>query len=287
MPILLFLLLLIFAPSVHAKPDLLSFADSLATEEDHYRAITEYKRFLHYHPDDSRAAYAQLAIAQNLLSGQRWDQVDLALEKVWNLYPASSEAVAAKQLYADVAYDRGDYEIAQLRYQQLKNDSDKNNETIEYKIGLSQLQQNKPGAAKISFSKLPELLSQQLTLSLEEYRQLDRKSPQIAGTLSAILPGAGQFYTERPRQAGIAFALNAAFVYGAAEAWNNENYAVAGILSLFEIGWYGGNIYNAMNNAHKFNRRQEQRFLENFQRRFGLSLGWQQGHPQLQALFHF
>ncbi|MDX2495313.1 MAG: tetratricopeptide repeat protein, partial [Desulfuromusa sp.] len=280
--------LFLFVPPVYAEPDLLSFADSLVAEEDYYRAITEYKRFLHYCPKDSRVAYAQLAIAQSLLSGQRWEQADLAMEKVWTLYPDSLEAVAAKQLHADAAYNMGDYATAQQRYQQLKNDLPiANNEISEYKIGLSQLQQNKPEDARSSFSKLSEPLSQQLTLSLDEYQQLQQKSPQLAGTLSAILPGAGQLYTERPRQAGMAFALNAAFIYGAVEAWNNENYAVAGILSLFEIGWYGGNIYNAMNNAHKFNLRQKNQFLEQFQQSFGLSLGWQQGNPQLQALFHF
>ncbi|MCD6582426.1 MAG: tetratricopeptide repeat protein [Desulfuromusa sp.] len=285
MPILLLFMLIVFTPSAYAGTDLLSFADSLVAEKDHYRAITEYKRFLHYSPNDSRAAYAQLAIAQSLLDGQRWEQADLAMEKVWSLYPNSLEAVEARKLYAAAAYERGDYEAAQLRYQGLKNISP--NETSEYKIGLSQLQQNKLEDARASFAKLPAPLSQQLTLSLDEYQQLTRKSPQLAGTLSAILPGAGQFYTERPRQAGVAFALNAAFIYGAVEAWNNENYTVTGILSLFEIGWYGGNIYNAMNNAHKFNRRQEHHFLEHLQQRFGLSLGWQQGRPQLQALFHF
>ncbi len=288
MPAFLLLLLLIFVPAAYAKPDLISFADSLAVEGDYYRAITEYKRFLHYYPQDSRSAYAQLAIAKSLVVGERWEQADLMLEKVWNLYPESNEAVTAKQLYADAAYDRGDYATAQRRYQELKNDvPTANKETAVYKIGLSQLRQNMPDEARNSFNQLLTPLNQQLSLSLDEYQQLHQKSPQLAGTLSAILPGAGQLYTERPRQAGMAFALNAAFIYGAVEAWDNNNYAVAGILALFEIGWYGGNIYNAMNNAHKFNLRQQDQFLERFQQRFGLSLGWQKGHPQLQALFNF
>jgi tetratricopeptide (TPR) repeat protein len=288
MPILLFFLLMIFVPAASAEPNLLSFADSLVAEEDHYRAITEYKRFLHYSPEDSRAAYAQLAIAKSLLSGQRWEQADRALKKVWTIYPDSLEAKIAEQLYADAAYDRGDYAAARRRYEKLKNAlPTQSNAMPEYKIGLSQLQQNKPDEARGSFSELPAPLNQQLALSLDEYQQLPKKSPQRAGTLSALLPGAGQLYTERPRQAGVAFALNAAFIYGAVEAWDNENYALAGILSLFEIGWYGGNIYNAMNNAHKFNRNQQDHFLRKFQQRFGLSLGWHEGNPQLQALFNF
>ena len=288
MPTLLLLLLLVFVPNAYAETDLLSFADSLAAEEDYYRAITEYKRFLHYTPEDTRAAYAQLAIAKCLIAGQRWNQADLALGKVWNTYPDAIEAKAARQLHADAAYDRGDFAAAEMRYQRLRNSlTTESIDTARYKVGLSQLQQSKHDEARDSFLALQSPLDQQLSLSLDEYLLLPRKSPQLAGTLSAFLPGAGQLYTERPLQAGIAFALNTAFIYAAIESWENENYATAGILSLFEIGWYGGNIYNAMNNAHKFNQRQQDHFLKKFQRHFGLSLGWQQGHPQLQALFNF
>jgi len=284
----LFLLLLLFVPNAHAEPNFLSFADSLVAENEYYRAITEYKRFLHYTPEDTRAAYAQLAIAKCLLAGERWDKADLALEKVWAIYPGSIEAKTARQLYADAAYNRGDFATAETRYQRLRQIL--STESIDqplYKEGLSQLQQGKIDATRNSFAALQSPLNLQLSLSLDEYQQLPKKSPQLAGSLSALLPGAGQLYTERPLQAGIAFALNAAFIYGAIESWENENYATSGILSLFEIGWYGGNIYNAMNNAHKFNRRQGDHFLEQLQQRFGLSLGWQQEQPQLQALFKF
>jgi tetratricopeptide (TPR) repeat protein len=288
MPIILFILLLIFAPNAHAEPDFLSFADSLAAENDYYRAITEYKRFLHYSPKDTRTAYAQLAIGKCLLAGQRWEEADLALKKVWVSYPGSEEAQTARQLYADAAYDRGDFATAETRYQRLQETlTAESSDSNLFKEGLSQLQQSNLDEARESFSALQSPLRLQLSISLDEYQQLPKKSPQFAGVLSALLPGTGQLYTERPLQAGTAFALNAAFIYGAIESWENENYATAGILSLFEIGWYGGNIYNAMNNAHKFNRRQQDHFLIKLQQRFGLSLGWQQGHPQLQALFNF
>ena len=288
MPTFLLLLLLVCIPNAYAEADLLSFADSLAAEDDYYRAITEYKRFLHYTPEDTHAAYAQLAIAKCLIAGQRWGQADLALEKVWRAYPNSVEAKTARQLHADAAYDRGDFAAAETRYQKLRETLPTESiDNAHYKVGLSQLQQSKHDEARDSFSALQAPLDQQLSLTLDEYQQLPRKSPQLAGVLSAFLPGSGQLYTERPLQAGIAFALNTAFIYAAIESWDNGNYATSGILSLFEVGWYGGNIYNAMNNAHKFNRRQQDHFHIKFQHHFGLSLGWQQGHPQLQALFNF
>ncbi len=97
----------------------------------------------------------------------------------------------------------------------------------------------------------------------------------------------GQLYTERPQQAGIAFALNGAFIYGAVEAWENENFALAGILSLFELGWYGGNIFNAMNNAQQYYRCQRDSFLQQLQQRLDLSLGWRNNKPGLTAHYQF
>lgn len=286
MPIINFILLLLMVTStaMAGEPDQLSFADSLAAEGDHYRAITEYKRFLHYQPDELRAAYAQLQIAHSLIAGERWLQADQALEDVWTQYPASAEAALARQLYADAAWQRKDFDNAVNRYSALKDQSNAlTTEHQTYRLGLSELYRDRPEQARQHFNTLNNA---DLNLSIEQYQQLPHKSPNLAATLSALLPGAGQLYTERPRQAGIAFALNAAFIYGAVEAWNNENYTVSGILSLFEIGWYGGNIYNAMNNAHKYNQRQQQNFLERLQKRLDLSLEWTD-HPAITAHIHF
>jgi len=249
MPFIFLLLLLLPIPLFAQSPDMFSFAESLAAERDHYRAITEYKRFLHYQPQDARAPQAQLAIAESFYAGQRWAKGDAAAEKVWHKYPDSPQAGKARRLYARSAFDRADFQLAQQRYQQLKQLAPAESAHANLQIGRSLLEENRLTEAEQSFVQLPEPNRTDLQQFMSDYRKLPRKSPQLAGTLSALLPGAGQLYTERPKQAAVAMALNAAFIYGAIEAWNNENYAVAGILSLFEIGWYGGNIYNAMNNA--------------------------------------
>lgn len=287
MPVLLVILLLLSPAHLFAAPpDLFSFAESLAAEADHYRAITEYKRFLHYQPLDPRAPQAQLAIARSLLAGQRWAQSDAALEKVWQNYPNSPAALDSRRLYARSAFDRHDYAAARQRYQQLQEVSPDDAPLAATQTGLSYLAQDRPEDAAASFALLPESDGQLPQQGLAAYRQLPRKSATLAGSLSAILPGAGQLYSERPQQAAVAFALNAAFIYGAIEAWNNENYAVAGILSLFEIGWYGGNVYNAMNNAHKYNRDRREELQQRLQRG-GLSLGISNQTPWLQARFTF
>lgn len=287
MPVLLLIILLLFPAPSWADADLFSFAKSLAAEGDHYRAITEYKRFLYYYPEDPRAPQAQLAIAKSLLAGKRWQQLDRALEKVWQRFPDSPEALEAHRLYAEAAAQRKDFAEARVRYRQLKEKKQIDPQQADYQIGLSYFEEERPEEALKIFARLDPQRYPVLQQTLDDYRQLPYKSSRLAGTLSALLPGAGQLYCERPRQAAVAFALNAAFIYGAIEAWNNDNYAVAGLVSLFEVGWYGGNIYNAVNNAERYNRRHQERIEELLRKGFSLSFGIKERTPWLQAKIRF
>lgn len=214
---LLLLLLLLPQAVLAAGGEQLSFADSLAAEGDHYRAITEYKRFLHQHPQDGLAPKARLAIARSLLAGQRWDQADRALELVMELHPATQEATAAGRAYADSAFERGDYGLARSRYRRLLeqgNDAEQR-QRARYRIGWTFLEEGQLSEAKGAFGKLEPDLAAELLPALDRYQELPQKSPRLAGALSALLPGAGQLYTGRVKQAGLALALNATFLYGA------------------------------------------------------------------------
>jgi TM2 domain-containing membrane protein YozV len=100
---------------------------------------------------------------------------------------------------------------------------------------------------------------------------LPKKSPATAGTLAAIIPGAGHLYTERPRDALVAFLLNGAFIWGAIELFRHDNYVAGGIVTFFEIGWYTGNIYSAVSSAHKYNKKKREDFLERLKEIISLS----------------
>ncbi|MDT8420228.1 MAG: tetratricopeptide repeat protein [Desulfuromonadales bacterium] len=286
-----FLLITLALPwSAQAQQEsLLSFADSLAAEGDHYRAITEYKRFLHNYPQSPDSNRARLSIARSLIAGKRWLQADLALEALIETSPDSSEATAARRDYADIAFERSDYRLARERYLALAETSE-DRATLEhahYRIGWTLLEENQPEQARLSFARLAPQRAEQLVAALDDYQQLPHKSPLLAGFLSALLPGAGQAYTGRYKQAALAFCLNAAFIYGSIEAVENDNYTVGGILLFFESGWYTGNIYNAVNNAHKFNQRQQAKHKGEMRQRFGLQLGWQEDRPLLLARLRF
>lgn len=286
---LVLLLLLPLTGLAAPQPVLLGFADSLAADGDHYRAITEYKRFIFAQPDSELVPRARLSIAKSLLAGKRWQEADEAFEALFLLHPKTPQSVNGRRLYADGAYDRGAFGLARERYRTLLK-GQREQQIVDYanfRIGWTFLEQNRPHQARNSFLLLPQEQQENLLAELDTYSELPSKSPGLAGTLSALLPGAGQAYTGRYRQAAVSLLLNGAFILGALEAFDNDNNAVGGILLFFELGWYGGNIYNATNNAHKFNRRVRHEFKQQMRDRLNLQVGIMQSAPLITLRYRF
>ena len=87
------------------------------------------------------------------------------------------------------------------------------------------------------------------------------KDPVLAGVL-AIVPGAGHLYCGRPRDAALAFVFTGAFAWATAEAFNQDHDELGIALGLVTLALYAGNIFSAVNVAHKFNDRENRRLGE-------------------------
>ncbi len=96
---------------------------------------------------------------------------------------------------------------------------------------------------------------------LDNLRQekIPYRSPVLASILSAILPGAGQIYTEHYGEAGMAFTINALFGFliwqslKKAEEIPHYGYVETGFWTFVGMGFYLGNIYGAALSAKQFN----------------------------------
>jgi len=274
--ILLLSLLLLCIPAqglANAGNDL-SFADSLFEEGDDYRAITEYKRFIHLHPDSPRRPEATFRIAECYLNGKRWIEAEKALERVITDFPGSEESRKASLLHADIPYQTKDFKEARRRYTEIaeKSETEATRQQAEYRIGWTFLEEDDFTKARERFQKLGDQETIELATGVEGLEETPLKSPEIAGGLSALLPGAGQLYSGRTKEAILAFLLNAAFIGAAVEAFDNDNEVLGGILLFFEAGWYGGNVFNAVNSAHKENRDRLEKKKKVLRDRFGFSL---------------
>jgi tetratricopeptide (TPR) repeat protein len=249
------------------------FAESLFLEGDYYRAITEYKRFLFHHPNHPQVERACLRIAESLLRGKRWKEAVDSVEAFLLRFSRSGFRIDALFLKASAERESKSSDQALKTLEEIiRTAPPPARDRALYEAAMICLDQGKWSRASAAADALSATgrfaeAAPILRGGLEEIDRLPQKSPALAGTLAAVLPGSGHLYTERPKDALVAFLLNASFALAAVQLYRNENYAAAGIFLFFEIGWYGGNIYSAVGSAHKFNRRTKEDFVLDLRRR--------------------
>ena len=250
----------------------MDFVDHLFRNKEYFRAITEADRYIFYYPDGIYIEDMKILIADSYAQGgdevvalQRYDnflreyphspRVPSVYFRIGKLYADNREYGSAKQYFEIIILDERTSESL----------TNKAKEWILLCLLLldSTEEEIKNIIDDYSLSEMIEVID--LT---DEYYSLNFKSPKIAGALSAIVPGAGQLYLNRKRDATAAFILNGLFIWGIIAAIENDEPAIAAILGVFEVGWYGGNIYSAVNGAHKHNRK----LKDSYRRKFSIGL---------------
>jgi TolA-binding protein/TM2 domain-containing membrane protein YozV len=256
---------------------LLAFADHLMREGEYFRAVTEYRRFLFAFPHDTRQAMVHFRIGLALYRGQQYDEAFQVFRDVAHRYPDSSYGKQAWLWQGESLLRQTQYKAAEQLYAQLLEQfsDDEIGQLARYQRGWTLLYQRKWQEASQQFRQLrPESalfrVAHRLADEVLDGEHLPMKSPLVAGILSGLLPGSGQIYNGRMGDALLAFFLNGLFIAGIAQAVTQGELAVAGVLSFFEAGWYAGNVYGAINGAHKHNRRAEENFLRNLENRYRL-----------------
>ena len=251
------------------------FSLNLFEAGEYYRAITEAKRYISIFPQGRNIEDMHKLIGDSYLMSKEWSDAIHAYDKFITNFPASSYINHVLFNKAICLVKKKDYGNAERLFQQIIDSSDpqKKGESILWKI-LLLIHENK-------FEEIEKLLDDEFIRQKIEKKMgiiertvyvkknIGYKSPELAGVMSAILPGSGQFYNERYKDGIYSFILNALFIWGAYEAFDDDNYAVGGILTIFEVGWYTGNIYTAVNGAHKYNRKIDEdifkKSVENFE----------------------
>lgn len=273
----------VFAGELPAEK-MMSFADHLFAEGDYYRAITEYERVIFFYPDQPQAKTARFQIAYSYFKGEKFN---LAIEKFRVLaqdYPEEELGRRSLFLVGEAYYQKHDYAEAAETFTRFI-DSYPGAPAVDearMKLGWSYLRQGNWQEAAEEFQKVPagsglRPQAEELAAAARSYPDIPKKSPALAGGLSAVLPGAGQLYVGRLNDAAASFLLNGAFIWATAESFRHHNTATGGILLFFESGWYVGNIYNAVSSAHKYNRRSEQQLMDGHQDRYDVSFSFD-GH---------
>jgi tetratricopeptide (TPR) repeat protein len=258
----------------------MGLADHFFQEGDYYRAITEYKRFLFFFPQNVGTAEAYWKIARSYFHGKKWDEAISASNDLIKKFPFSPYKAEALLLSGLCLKEKKEYSQARLFFQKAKEEAADTAlaDEAQWQIAATYLKEEKWKEASAAYKQIqrnsklyPQ--SDHLAQGLDRIQEIPQKSPATAGILAAIVPGSGHLYCERYRDAAIAFLLNGAFIWGMVEAFEDKNYVVGGILTFFELGWYSGNIYSAVSSAHKYNQKKKQEYLDHLQKGEGFSLG--------------
>jgi hypothetical protein len=108
--------------------------------------------------------------------------------------------------------------------------------------------------------------------ALEAPHDVPSRSPLLAGSLSAVIPGLGSVYVGRYAEGGLAFFVNALLISATVSSFQHDQPALGSVLGVFALAFYGGSIYAAASGAHKFNDRAQAAYLDDQRTRFGILL---------------
>jgi tetratricopeptide (TPR) repeat protein len=246
----------------------LHYADQLFKEQQYRRAAEEYQRFAFFfsdHPQQRSALYksgrafllagdATTALARfKALSGHSIPdglaiEADFMMVECYLNLKAPTQAVVQLHniitLTDDIAIkDRAYHRLGWLY------------------VGFTDWTAARAAFAKVSPANRLAYRTDEVTARLGDTAAIPRKNPALAGTLS-ILPGAGQLYCNRYEDALIAFVVNVGLFWAASDAFHQDQPALGGLLSFIGLGFYAGNIYGAVSDAHKYNQDQQGRYVD-------------------------
>lgn len=275
--------------------DQFGFARYCMEKGEYYRAVGEFERFIYLFPDNERIPEAHYLIGVCYLMGAKYDSARSVLEDVYRTHSKLPLGGRALFLIGETYYQQGAFDEAESYFQKIIHDFPQAElrSAALYRLGWSRMKADQWQDAAQHFMDIDQsshLYSQSLRLSTEVLKgeDLPQKSPAAAGVMAAVIPGMGHVYCGRPKDGLVAFLVNGLFIWAAVESFEHDQDVLGGILTFMELGWYSGNIYSAVNSAHKYNRKVKDDFRKGLSERLDLNLFTsREGHVGLSMRVNF
>ena len=252
-----------------------NYARHLMDEGRYPTAAIELERLIHFFPGHSLADRAWLLLGICRMEENRMEEARASFAEAAMAAGEGPVAAWARLLTGETYFRQGLLADAShwFHYAGETAGTTDVKDTADYRLGWTLLREGRWSDAAETFggispsSPLFPSASELSSRSLQGY-DLPRKDPTTAGVLAAIVPGLGHAYVTRYRDATVAFVLNGLFIWATVEAFSRDHNVLGVILAILELGWYTGNIYSAVNVAHKYNARMEEDFRGSFRDAF-------------------
>ncbi len=235
-------------------------------------AVAEFNRFIHFFPADSQVPQARYQIGTAFYRAGRYQEASEVFNTMSVDYAGSGLAVEAYFMLSRSHARQGMIEQAMLDLHNLMalTADEAVIDRIHFEMGWLYIDQGRWDRADQQFGRITSdgqttYQVPDLRRSLADSATISAKNPTTAGVLS-IVPGGGQLYTGRYRDAVTALLINGGLIWAAWESFDNELYALGGVISFVGFGFYAGNIYGAVSSAHKYNRDRKAEFRDSLSR---------------------
>jgi tetratricopeptide (TPR) repeat protein len=297
---LIFFFSLLFMGHAHAGNQVVleadqqyQYAEICFARGDYETATGEYKRFMHFFPEDTRVEKAMFAIAMSNYHRERFQEAIVAFTEAENRFPSTPLSVRSAFMISECYLrlkDTGNAIITLHNLLAQTDDADVRDEAYNAMgwiyIECGEFEKARSVFQKISLKNQTRYVVDMLSTELEKDVLIPRKNPQAAGFLS-ILPGGGFIYCERYQDALVAFLLNGALILASWEAFNQGNPALGGVIAAVEFGFYAGNIYGGIASAHKFNDQKTRGFIESLKEKARIGVSGAKGGLQFSVQIPF
>lgn len=241
----------------------LSLGRHLAKQGNYDAAITEYKRFLFFHPDDPRVGEVYYNIGLAYKAQGLWTEAVTVLRTATYL-AIDSETKSAYQLTLAVTLiATKNYDLAQLELIKvvLRKPSVPLLRRALFLQGVAYIYQFRwEEARNVLQDYTPD---ERLGALFEDALNIPQKSIKVAKVLSTIFPGAGHIYAGDWRDGLNAFLLNGALGFLTIDAVLAEHYTDAVLWggTIF-LRYYRGNTFRAKEAVSQFNLRESRQAAE-------------------------
>lgn len=253
-----------------AMIDPVELADSLGNSGNHFEAITEYKRFLFFKPDDSSRALINRRIGQSYMNSEDWENAASYYRRAVGACRSDSLRSIYKIEQAVSHIAAGNYSSAELILIKLSYFSKQAEirRRASFFLIINYIYRHKWRQAREMMEKIrlspspspsPIAASDSLLLSaLVRASETGYKSPGKARWMSTLVPGLGQAYAGKPLHALNATAINATFGYLLYYQINAHADAleVLSYITLFMRYW-AGNRNHAARFADEYNHNKD------------------------------
>ncbi|MBF0452579.1 MAG: hypothetical protein HQK75_17895 [Candidatus Magnetomorum sp.] len=241
------------------------FANSLFNRELYNSSIIEFQRFLFLFPKDDRRLKVHYQIGMAYQMQKKYILAADAYQKIINLHSMTETTLQAGYRLNECYQEQNNFQMAKSVLEALGqlNLNPHDRDELDYRMGWLFIQMKQFSLAENHFFAIKEQSAYpiaEILAGIEKRKSLPKKKPYLAGMLS-IIPGLGQAYCGRYRDAMLSMIVNGIIGWTVWESYENHQPALGTLLSFFGFGFYAGNIYGATNSAHKFNRRTEYRWF--------------------------